>query len=154
MNGPSRLRERIAIALLVSSKLYCTEASSAGFALRTLFHHHAWPRLESAIAFIDGQKCCKGPLDYRGSISMPSRAIQIGINIGVLMVCSVISVVLLEIAIRIFLPVYIPSDQLGFVRLGDVTVGRPGGAFRLSKNAGDFDVEILSMLWDSEMTNR
>ena len=73
---------------------------------------------------------------------MPSRAIQIGINIGVLMVCTVISVVLLEIAIRIFLPVYIPSDQLGFVRLGDVTVGRPGGAFRLSKNAGDFDVEI------------
>jgi lysophospholipase L1-like esterase len=73
---------------------------------------------------------------------MPSRAIQIGINIGVLVVCTVISVVLLEIAIRIFLPVYIPSDQLGFVRLGDVTVGRPGGVFRLSKNAGDFDVEI------------
>ena len=46
---------------------------------------------------------------------MPSRAIQIGINIGVLVVCTVISVVLLEIAIRIFLPVYIPSDRVGFV---------------------------------------
>jgi SGNH hydrolase-like domain, acetyltransferase AlgX len=73
---------------------------------------------------------------------MPARAIQIGINIGMLVVCTLVSVVLLELAIRIFLPVYTPSDQLGFVRLGDVTVGRPGGVFRLSKNAGDFDVEI------------
>jgi hypothetical protein len=73
---------------------------------------------------------------------MPSRAIQLGFNIGVLAVCTVLSVVLLEIAIRIFLPVYVPSDRVGFVRLGDVTVGRAGAVFRLSKNAGDFDVEV------------
>jgi hypothetical protein len=73
---------------------------------------------------------------------MPSRAIQIGINICVLVVCTVISVVLLEIAIRIFLPVYVPSDRVGFVTLGGAMVGSPGAAFRLSENAGDYDVEV------------
>jgi lysophospholipase L1-like esterase len=73
---------------------------------------------------------------------MPSRAIQIGINIGVLVVCTVISVVLFEVAIRIFLPVYVPSDRVGFVWFGDAMVGSPGAVFRLSKNAGDYDVEV------------
>jgi hypothetical protein len=73
---------------------------------------------------------------------MPSRAIQIGINIGALVVCTVISVVLLEIAIRIFLPVYVPSDRVGFVTLGGAMVGSPGAVFRVSNNAGDFDVEV------------
>jgi hypothetical protein len=54
----------------------------------------------------------------------------------------VISVVLLEIAIRIFLPFFDPSGQVAFVRLGDVTVGPPGAALRQSKDTGDYDVEV------------
>ncbi len=72
---------------------------------------------------------------------MPSRAIQIGINIGVLVVCTVISVVLLEIAMRIFFPVYVPPDHIDLVRLGDAIVGPPGASEHLKKT-GDFDVEV------------
>lgn len=73
---------------------------------------------------------------------MLSRAIKIGINTSVLVTSIVISLFLLEIAIRIFFPSFDPSGQIGFVRLGDAQIGPPGAVLRQSKNTGDYDVEV------------
>jgi hypothetical protein len=93
------------------------------------------------IALVQGSSIefCSGLLRV---ISMLTRAARIGTNTGVLVACTVISFVLLETAIRIFLPFYDPSGQVAFVRLGDAQIGPPGAVVRQSKNTGDYDVEV------------
>src|SRR5438105_11497873 len=81
-------------------------------------------------------------------VSMRLLIINCSTNAVLLLSSSMIGLVGLELAARIFFPEYDPSGQVRFVRGHDGTrIGQPGAVLRQFKNTGDYDVEVRFNTW-------
>jgi hypothetical protein len=79
---------------------------------------------------------------------MKLRAIRLGGNTLLAIFSAILSLVLLELSIRAFFPIYDPSGHVKFIQLVDGTVLGPRGAvLRQTKNTGDYDVEVRFNDW-------
>src|SRR5262245_57963872 len=80
-------------------------------------------------------------------LEMKRWAIRLGGNALLVVFSIILTVALLEFLVRTFFPAYDPSGQVKFIRGADGTVLGPPGAFRQTKNTGDYDVEVRSNDW-------
>jgi hypothetical protein len=75
---------------------------------------------------------------------MPSRLRRIGVKSVILLSACVLSLLLLELGVRLIFPQFDPSGQIQFIPSvqGIPPMGPPNGHFRQRKNTGDYDVQI------------